>query len=42
MEKLFSTPVITVDPDSSVFEALKKMQTNVVKRLVIVDGTKPL
>lgn len=42
MEKLFSTPVISVEPDSSIFEALQKMQSKFVKRLVIVDGTKPL
>ncbi|HUU47921.1 MAG TPA: CBS domain-containing protein [Nitrosopumilaceae archaeon] len=42
MEKLFSSPVISVEPDSSVFEALQKMQFKFVKRLVITDGTKPL
>jgi predicted transcriptional regulator len=42
MEKLFSTPVISVEPDSSVFETLQKMQSRFVKRLVITDGTKPL
>jgi len=42
MEKLFSTPVISVKPDSSVFEALQKMQSKLVKRLVITDGSKPL
>jgi predicted transcriptional regulator len=42
MEKLYSTPVISVSPDSSIFEALHKMQAKFVKRLVITDGTKPL
>jgi CBS domain-containing protein len=42
MEKLFSTSVISVKPDSSVFEALQKMQTNFVKRLVITDRAKPV
>lgn len=42
MEKLFSTPVITVELNSSVFEALQKMQSEFVKRVVIIDGTKPV
>ena len=42
MEKLFSTPVISVEPNSSVFEALQTMQSKFIKRLVIVDGNKPL
>ena len=42
MEKLYSTPVISVNPDSSIFEVLQKMQSNFVKRLVITDKTKPL
>lgn len=42
MEKLYSTPVISVNSDSSIFEALHKMQAKFVKRLVITDGTKPL
>jgi CBS domain-containing protein len=42
VEKQYSTPVITVSSDSSVFEALQKMQSKFVKRLVIVDGPKPL
>ena len=42
MEKLFSKPVITVSKDSSVFEALQKMQMNSIKRVVITEGTKPL
>lgn len=42
MEKQYSIPVITISPDSSVFEALQKMQSKFVKRLVIADGLKPL
>ncbi len=42
MEKLFSSKVITVNKDSSVFEALQKMQLNLIKRVVITEGTKPL
>ncbi|HUT05815.1 MAG TPA: CBS domain-containing protein [Nitrosopumilaceae archaeon] len=42
MEKLYSTPVFSINPDSSVFEALEKMQAKFVKRLVITDGAKPL
>jgi len=42
VEKPFSTSVVTVSPDSSVFEALQKMQNKFVKRLVITDGSKPL
>lgn len=42
MEKLFSASVITVSKDSSVFEALQKMQINSIKRVVITEGTKPL
>lgn len=42
MEKLYSSSVFTVSSNSSVFEALQKMQDKFVKRLVIADGTKPL
>lgn len=42
MEKLFSSSVITANLKSSIFEVLKKMQSNLIKRIVIVDGTKPL
>ena len=42
MEKLFSSKVITVNKDSSIFEALQKMQLNLIKRIVITEGTKPL
>ncbi len=34
--------MFTVSSNSSVFEALQKMQDKFVKRLVIADGTKPL
>ena len=42
MEKLYSTPVISVSPDSSIFEVLQKMQSKFVKRVVITNGTKPM
>jgi predicted transcriptional regulator len=42
VEKLYSTPVISVSQDSSIFEVLQKMQSNFVKRLVISDEAKPL
>lgn len=42
MEKLFSKSVISVNPEASIFEALKRMQTNFVKRIVITDGPKPI
>ena len=42
MEKLFSSNVITVKKDSSVFEALQKMKFNSIKRIVIVEERKPL
>lgn len=42
MEKLFSTNVITVKKDSSVFEALQKMQLNSIKRIVVAEEGKPL
>jgi len=42
MEKMFSTSVITVGKDSSIFEALHKMQINSIKRIVITEGTKPI
>ncbi|MDH3610146.1 MAG: CBS domain-containing protein [Nitrosopumilus sp.] len=42
MEKLYSAPVFSVSPDSSVFEALQTMQSKFVKRLVITEGSKPL
>ena len=42
MKKQYSTPVFSINPNSSVFEALQKMQVEFVKRLVITDGQKPL
>ncbi len=42
MEKQYSTPVISVSSNSSIFEVLQKMQSNFVKRIVITDETKPL
>jgi len=42
MEKLFSTSVVTVGKDSSIFEALNKMQINSIKRVVIIEGAKPI
>lgn len=42
MNKPYSTRVISLSPNSSIFEALQKMQANFVKRLVITEGTKPL
>lgn len=35
MEKRYSSPVITIQPESSIFDALLKMQTNFVKHIVI-------
>lgn len=42
MESQYSRAVITVDPNSSVYEALEKMQSNSIKRVVICQETKPL
>ena len=42
MENQFSKSVITVNPDSSVYEALEKMQSNSIKRVVVCEETKPL
>ena len=42
MEKLFSFPVITVQPESSIFDALLKMQINFVKHIVITVKNKPV
>lgn len=35
MKKIYSSPVITVNPESSIFDALLQMQTNFVKHIVI-------
>jgi len=42
MDKLFSTNVVTVTKDSSVFETLQKMKFNSIKRVVIAEDEKPL
>ncbi len=42
MEKLYSSSVITANPKSSIFDVLKKMQSNLIKRIVITEDTKPL
>jgi len=42
MEKKYSSPVITVQPESSIFETLSQMQKNVVKRIVISVKNKPV
>lgn len=42
MERQFSKSVITVNPNSSVYEALEKMQSNSIKRVVICEEAKPL
>jgi CBS domain-containing protein len=42
MENQYSKSVITVSPDSSVFEALQKMNLNLIKRVVVNEGPKPI
>lgn len=42
MEKKYSSPVITVQPESSIFETLLQMQKNFVKRIVIAVKNKPV
>ena len=42
MEKKYSSPVITAQPESSIFEALSQMQKNFVKRIVIAVKNKPV
>jgi len=42
MEKLYSSSVITANPKSSVLDVLNKMQSNLIKRIVITEDTKPL
>ncbi|MFB5646731.1 MAG: HPP family protein [Candidatus Nitrosomaritimum yanchengensis] len=42
MEKHYSSSVITANPKSSIFDVLKKMQSNLIKRIVITEDTKPL
>ena len=38
----YTSPVISVSPDSSIHDALVKMQTNFIKRIVISDNDKPV
>ena len=42
MERKYSSPVITVQPESSIFEALSQMQKNFVKRIVVAVRNKPV
>ncbi len=38
----YTSPVITVEPDASIHDTLVKMQTNFIKRIVIVSKNRPL
>ena len=42
MEKRYSIPVITIRPESSIFDALLQMQTNFVKHIVITTKNIPV
>lgn len=42
MDIRYSTPVISVEPEASVYETLRQMQTNFVKHIVISSKNKPL
>ena len=42
METKYSSPVISVGPEASIFETLQKMQLNFVKRIVIVSKERPI
>ena len=42
MEKMYSSPVITIRPESSIFDALLQMQTNFVKHIVIAAKNIPI
>ena len=42
MEKKYSSPVITVQPDSSIFDVLLQMQINFVKHIVIAVKNMPI
>lgn len=42
MKNQYSRSVVTVNLDSSIFETLQKMQSNFIKRVVVVDNSKPL
>ncbi|MFQ5573148.1 MAG: HPP family protein [Nitrosopumilaceae archaeon] len=38
----YSSPVITVNPETSIFDTLKQMQTNFIKHIVVSNKNKPL
>ena len=42
MEAKFTTPVFTVEPEASIYEALNQMQTNFVKHIVVTSKNKPV
>ena len=42
MEKKYSSPVFSVQPESSIFESLFQMQKNFVKRIVVAVKNKPV
>ncbi len=42
MEVIYSSPVITVEPDDSIYETLRKMQLNFIKRIVVAEKNKPV
>jgi CBS domain-containing protein len=42
MKKMYSLPVITIKPESSIFDALLQMQTNFVKHIVIATKNIPV
>lgn len=42
MNDVYSTPVITVSPETSIFETLKQMQTNFIKHIVVSAKNRPL
>ena len=42
MKDRYSSPVITVNPGTSIFETLKQMQTNFIKHIVVAEKNKPL
>ena len=42
MGERYSSPVITVNPETSIFDTLKQMQTNFIKHIVVSSKNKPL
>lgn len=42
MEQKYTSPVITVDPNDSIFQTLQKMQLNFIKRVVVAVDNKPV